>query len=87
MDEGNGTSGGLHGDPRRGAASVVIIVNAVFLQSGASGAVLRRPVPRQADIRPKAVPQGTLKPADWRRGTPQRFRRIRRQAAAIQPFQ
>ena len=48
------------------AATVVIIVNALFLQSGARSApFVATPVPvPMADIQPKSVPQGTLKPAD-----------------------
>jgi peptidoglycan hydrolase-like protein with peptidoglycan-binding domain len=48
------------------AATLVIIVNALFLQSGARSApFLATPAPPPvADIQPKAVPQGTLKPAD-----------------------
>jgi hypothetical protein len=46
------------------AATVVIVVNALFLQSGARSApFVAAPAP-VADIQPKAVPQGTLKPAD-----------------------
>ena len=48
------------------AATLVIIVNALFLQSGARSApFLATPAPPPvADLQPKAVPQGTLKPAD-----------------------
>ena len=48
------------------AATLVIIMNALFLQSGARSApFLATPAPPPvADIQPKAVPQGTLKPAD-----------------------
>jgi hypothetical protein len=48
------------------AATLVIIVNALFLQSGARSApFVATPAPAPvADIQPKAVPQGTLKLAD-----------------------
>jgi hypothetical protein len=48
------------------AATAVIIVNALFLQSGARSApFVANPAPAPvADIQPKSVPQGTLKPAD-----------------------
>jgi hypothetical protein len=49
------------------AATLVIIVNALFLQSGARSGTVPSPLPLQppvTDIQPKAVPQGTLKPAD-----------------------
>jgi hypothetical protein len=47
-------------------ATVVIIVNALFLQSGARSApFIAAPAPAPvADIQPKSVPLGTLKPAD-----------------------
>jgi len=49
------------------AATLVIIVNAVFLQAGAPPApFVAAPAPpaAAADTKPKAVMQGTLKPAD-----------------------
>jgi hypothetical protein len=48
------------------AATAVIIVNALFLQSGARSApFVATPAPAPvADIQPKVIPQGTLKPAD-----------------------
>jgi Putative peptidoglycan binding domain len=48
------------------AATLVIIVNALYLQSGARSApFVATPAPAPvADIQPKAIPQGTLKPAD-----------------------
>jgi hypothetical protein len=51
------------------AATLVIVVNAVFLQSGAKPApFLATPVLASAstvaEVEPKPVPQGTLKPAD-----------------------
>jgi hypothetical protein len=49
------------------AATLVIIVNAVFLQAGAKPApfvATPAPAPAVADVQPKPIVQGTLKPAD-----------------------
>jgi hypothetical protein len=47
------------------AATLVIVVNAVFLQSGAKPApFLAAPAPAVVEIQPKPVVQSTLKPAD-----------------------
>ena len=67
------------------AATVVIIVNALFLQSGARSApFVATPVPvPMADIQPKSVPQGTLKPADMALGHTATLPPHLQQAAAI----
>jgi hypothetical protein len=48
-------------------ATLVIIVNAVFLQAGAKPApflATPAPAPAVADVQPKPIVEGTLKPAD-----------------------
>jgi peptidoglycan hydrolase-like protein with peptidoglycan-binding domain len=47
------------------AAALVIVVNALFLQSGAQSApFVATPGPAIAAVQPRGIPQGTLKPAD-----------------------
>jgi peptidoglycan hydrolase-like protein with peptidoglycan-binding domain len=65
------------------AATLVIIVNAVFLQSGAHPAPFvasSTPQAAPADTSPKPVMQGTLKPADM---TPAHTAPAPQQAAAV----
>jgi peptidoglycan hydrolase-like protein with peptidoglycan-binding domain len=63
------------------AATLVIVINAAFLQSGAHPAqFVPNATPQMADAQPKPVAQGTLKPADL---TPAHTAPAPQQAAAV----